>query len=330
MLKKLVVGLFLALTISGAVSPHFEMYPITVIQVNPETGVETKEIFNVSINDKIVYQNEIYENFTVDQIAVTLRPFETYRPIYKPKTYAITYIDGDNKHSFNYIYGQDVSLIKPLEDDRPYEFFLGYYDANGNKYPNRLVKPSGDIILYSKWQGKKYNIIYDGVVSDTYIYGEGKTLTNPTKSGYKFEGWYLNGKKITSIDSITHGDINLSSKWEKIVSYSSSKSVNWKVNYRGFKNYNEMIRNLDAGYVVYYKGNVLLGHNPGVFSWLPRVKKTDTVTVNGELYNVARIFKTKFAEKEYKAWWQPGDLALITCYGGGLNRLIIILEKASN
>ncbi|HPX32234.1 MAG TPA: InlB B-repeat-containing protein [Erysipelotrichaceae bacterium] len=330
MFKKLVLGLFLTLTVSGVVSPQLEVYPITVIQVNPETGIETKEVFNVSLNDEIKYQNMVYENFTIDQLVVTLKPFDTYRPVYIPKTYTVTYIDGENRYSNKYTYGENVSLDKPSEENHPYEYFLGYFDISGNQYPNMLIKPSGNIILYSKWQGKEYNIIYDGVIGDTYRYGEGATLTNPTKSGYKFEGWYLDGEKIIAIDNMTHGDINLTSKWKKTVSSSSNTSVNWKVNYRSYKNYDEMVKKLDAGYVVYYKGNVLLGHNPGVFSWLPKVKMTDTVTVNGELYNVVKIYKTKFSAQEYKAWWQPGDLALVTCYGGGLNRLIVILEKANN
>ena len=74
MFKKLVLGLFLTLTVSGVVSPQLEVYPITVIQVNPETGIETKEVFNVSLNDEIKYQNMVYENFT-NQLVVTLKPF---------------------------------------------------------------------------------------------------------------------------------------------------------------------------------------------------------------------------------------------------------------
>lgn len=80
----------------------------------------------------------------------------------------------------------------------------------------------------------------------------------------------------------------------------------------------------------YYKGNILLGHNPGVFSWLPKTKVNDIVIVNGTKYVIVDKFKTTFSNPEYKAWWQPGDLALVTCYGGGLNRLIVILNKVKN
>ena len=49
-----------------------------------------------------------------------------------------------------------------------------------------------------------------------YVEGEGlTTLPKPTKEGYKFEGWYLNGKKVTSISKTLTEDVVLTAKWTK-------------------------------------------------------------------------------------------------------------------
>lgn len=334
MFKKFIIGLFLTYVLAGVPISDFKNCPITIIQVNPETNEEIIKKYYVNIFDEFTYQNIVYENFTVDNLVVTLKPFDTYRPNYKPKTYTITYIDGEHKYISWYTYGENIVLEKPLLENHPYEFSLGYFDDAGNKCKNRLIKPNGNLILYSKWQGKEYNIFYDGKLEDTYRYGEKKELKTPTKEGYNFEGWYLNDEKISIISEKTHGDISLISKWAKLTTYKpsrpASKTTQWKIKYIVVKDYDKLQSKLDAGYVCYYKGNILLGHNPGVFSWLPKTKVNDIVIVNGTKYVIVDKFKTTFSNPEYKAWWQPGDLALVTCYGGGLNRLIVILNKVKN
>lgn len=40
------------------------------------------------------------------------------------------------------------------------------------------------------------------------------SLGIPSKDGYAFEGWYLNGEKVTSIAEGTKGDLHLVAKWE--------------------------------------------------------------------------------------------------------------------
>lgn len=331
MFKKFIIGLFLTYVLAGVPVTNFDCCPITVIQVKPETNEEIIQKYYVNIFDELTYHNIQYENFTVDGLTVTLKPFDTYKPDYKPKSYTVTYLDGEHKYISWYTYGEDIVLTKPFIENHPYEFSLGYFDDVGKKYPNRLIRPSGDLTLYSKWQGKKYNIFYDGKLEDTYIYGEKKELKTPTKDGYIFDGWYLNDEKITTISEKSHGDISLVSKWTKITTYkvsrNTSKTKQWKVNYIVVKDYKKLQAKLDAGYVCYYKGNIILGHNPGVFSWLPKTRINDIVIVNGTKYVIVDKFKTKFSNPEYKAWWQPGDLALVTCYGGGLNRLIVVLEK---
>ncbi|MBO4432620.1 MAG: InlB B-repeat-containing protein [Clostridia bacterium] len=42
------------------------------------------------------------------------------------------------------------------------------------------------------------------------------TLKNPTKKGYKFEGWYIGTKKVTKIAKGTNKNITLTAKWSKV------------------------------------------------------------------------------------------------------------------
>ena len=71
--------------------------------------------------------------------------------------------------------------------------------------------------------GNKYKIEYEldgGTLADgaptEYLEGVGLTkLPKATKEGYKFAGWEMDGKKVTSISATTTGDVTLTAVWEK-------------------------------------------------------------------------------------------------------------------
>ncbi|MBO4432981.1 MAG: InlB B-repeat-containing protein, partial [Clostridia bacterium] len=51
----------------------------------------------------------------------------------------------------------------------------------------------------------------------TYKYNAADiTLKNPTKKGYKFEGWYIGTRKVTKIAKGTNKNITLTAKWSKV------------------------------------------------------------------------------------------------------------------
>lgn len=71
----------------------------------------------------------------------------------------------------------------------------------------------------------KHNINYEldggSLKNPVSVYVEGtglKILGTPTKEGYKFAGWMLNGEKITSISASQKGDVTLVATWEKVAS----------------------------------------------------------------------------------------------------------------
>ena len=55
----------------------------------------------------------------------------------------------------------------------------------------------------------------------TYTVDDAITLADPTKEGFTFKGWMLNGKAVTQIQKGSTGDITLTATWEEIPEQSS-------------------------------------------------------------------------------------------------------------
>ncbi len=70
---------------------------------------------------------------------------------------------------------------------------------------------------------------------------------------------------------------------------------------------------------------VLVGHTPGVFSNLTRLKNGDRIFLNGHTYQINNIIIYKTAAFPTKEIYGPGNgfgLNIITCHGAG-ERLVI-------
>ena len=130
-------------------------------------------------------------------------------------------------------YGEDIKI--PTKNPTRYGYdFLGWStDPNATeadpKYaPGKTYNTDSEVDLYAVWKKKTFKITYklNGGTGNknptTYEYGDTITLKNVSRSTCKFEGWYLNGKKITKI-SDAYGDLTITAKF----SHSSScyKSV---------------------------------------------------------------------------------------------------------
>ncbi len=105
----------------------------------------------------------------------------------------------------------------------------GWY-LNNNKYDfnSEVTK---NITLVAKWSEdpnvKRYTVTFNsdggGNISSQKII-ENKTATqpkNPTKSGYAFEGWYLNNSKYDFKSKVTK-NITLVAKWRELAKYTVS------------------------------------------------------------------------------------------------------------
>ena len=62
----------------------------------------------------------------------------------------------------------------------------------------------------------------------THTYGTETKLVNPTRTGYTFDGWYLNGKKVTTLGATAYkSDITLTAKWN---------AISYKITYKDYNN----------------------------------------------------------------------------------------------
>lgn len=125
-----------------------------------------------------------------------------------------------------YIGDEKVDLSKPFEEDTTivakWEKIESNKDTNSTTKPTKPSTPTKP----EKPTATKYTVTFnsDGgssVSKQTVV--SGKTATkpgNPTKSGYTFKGWYLNGTEYDFSSKVTK-NITLTAKWEKnkVVSY---------------------------------------------------------------------------------------------------------------
>lgn len=150
--------------------------------------------------------------------------------------YNMTYeLDGgENNHENPLTYKEDdsLTLYKPAKLGHT---FLGWYSDKGyaNEISSTFTAPKGNMTLYAKWEPNVYNIVYvdDGDVNTNpiaYTYGTTTTLSDASRNGYNFIGWYIDetfNEQITSISNTDIGDITLHAKWEPIqytITYTTS------------------------------------------------------------------------------------------------------------
>lgn len=103
---------------------------------------------------------------------------------------------------------------------------------------------TGGIVLYAKWGGVIYNIIYNGngatsgsTASSRHVYGESKALTSNgfSRTGYTFLGWstnssassaiYKNGQSVINLSTVNNDTITLYAIW-KVNSYTLTFNAN--------------------------------------------------------------------------------------------------------
>ncbi len=146
--------------------------------------------------------------------------------------YDVTYeLDGgtnDATNPNNYTIEDIVTLKNPTKVG--YEF-IGWF-LNGEKVETIDLGTTGEITLVAQWKVISYSINYElgggtnNIANPSeYTIEETFVLENPIKSGYIFEGWFLNGEKVETIDFGTTGEITLVAQW-RTYSISEAKELN--------------------------------------------------------------------------------------------------------
>ena len=150
-----------------------------------------------------------------------------------PNTYTVAYngngSTGGSMANSTHTYDTAKKLTTNAYTKTGYSFSGWATSANGNvAYTNGQsvtnLATSGTVTLYAKWTINSYTLTFNannGTVSPTSIkqnYGTSLTLPTPTRSGYKFLGWYTAASGGTKRTYTTMPAVNetLYAQWEKI------------------------------------------------------------------------------------------------------------------
>lgn len=138
-------------------------------------------------------------------------------------TYTITYVDGENETTATYtVEDQNAALSVPEKKGMD---FQGWYTDGGYETKVEAVdlKAPGDLTLYAKWALHSYTITYvhggendPGNISE-YTIDNVFTLKAARKTGYDFDGWYLDEELETKVEEISSdlpGDVTLYAGWK--------------------------------------------------------------------------------------------------------------------
>ncbi len=129
---------------------------------------------------------------------------------------------------------EDEEFALPELTKEGYDF-AGWYDNElfeGERVTHLNAENANIKNLYAKFTPTKYAIEYvlDGGENNAanpaeYEFGSELVIQTPTKKGYKFLGWTLNGEVVEKIAADQLGEITLTATWE-LISYSISFELN--------------------------------------------------------------------------------------------------------
>lgn len=94
----------------------------------------------------------------------------------------------------------EINLTKPTKEG--YEFKGWYLDEDFKQEYNLKTFPDEDVNVYAKWEIVDYTVTFNLDNNEEHIvktlhYGEQiLPIETPVKQGYKFDGWYLNEKRV--------------------------------------------------------------------------------------------------------------------------------------
>jgi len=216
------------------VTPSYAAYKdVTYTSSNPNVAtVDSNGLVTSKGLGTAVITVTNFDGYT-DTIIINVINITFYNLIYKTdeKTYTFSYAEGDS-----------ITLKSDLVKTG---YTLTGYKYNGNIYKltDKITMPTNDITLTAIWTANSYTISYDVVTTTKTVtynstYGE---LPTPSKTGYKFKGWYLENTYNTLVTSTTKvataNNHKLYAKWEAnkyTLSYdvlTTTKSVTYNSTY---------------------------------------------------------------------------------------------------
>ncbi len=141
----------------------------------------------------------------------------TYTATWEINKYTVTFNADNGTENDTEEVEYKTAVTKPEDPTKTGYTFKGWY--NGNTAYNFATKVIEDITLTAKWEINKYTVTFNadnGTVNDPEEVENKTAVTkpeDPTKTGYTFKGWTLNGEAYDFTTKVTT-DITLVAKWE--------------------------------------------------------------------------------------------------------------------
>ncbi len=235
---------FSGATVTSKLDDSTEMYyTVEPISISPRTVITDGDP-----QKQLEYMNFGGDNHSEDTAYPATQGFESYlsegeidyyticadsEDYYGPKGgafYSVSYVNekGDTPETFLTSDGAVLSIIQlPQLKCDGYEF-LGWYRGNTKVIAGSYAVKE-NITLTAKWQLTSYPVVYNlnggtNSVANPSAYtieSSEISLSEPVRTGYKFEGWFLekdfSGRTVESIGGGSIGGITLYAKWTPII-----------------------------------------------------------------------------------------------------------------
>ena len=145
--------------------------------------------------------------------------------------YKILYtgVEGADVSTFptKHVFGKDTAIPNPTKTD----YSFAGWKVNGSAAARDLTLSgtayTADITLEATWTANEFTITYSGVEGadvstfpTKHVFGKDTEIPNPTKTGYGFAGWKVNGsaatRDLTLSGTAYTADITLEATWTKL------------------------------------------------------------------------------------------------------------------
>ena len=145
--------------------------------------------------------------------------------------FTITYsgVDGADVSTFptKHVFGKDTAIPNPTKTG----YGFAGWKVNGSAAARDLTLSgtayTADITLEATWTANEFTITYSGVdgadvstFPTKHVFGKDTAIPNPTKTGYGFAGWKVNGsaaaRDLTLSGTAYTADIALEATWTKL------------------------------------------------------------------------------------------------------------------
>ena len=145
--------------------------------------------------------------------------------------FTITYsgVEGADVSTFptKHVFGKDTAIPNPTKTD----YSFAGWKVNGSAAARDLTLSgtayTADITLEATWTANGFTITYSGVEGadvskfpTKHVFGKDTAIPNPTKTGYGFAGWKVNGsaatRDLTLSGTAYTADIALEATWTKL------------------------------------------------------------------------------------------------------------------